>query len=83
MQVSCVLIDNSKNVFGLSDSQRTGRASHVGVITFTCSLSRLGQEVVIQARAPGRILAIIQPRQCFPCPTMLSRVPKLRSYSSG
>ena len=47
MQVSCVLIDNSKNVFGLSDSQRTDRASHVGVLTLTGSLGKLVQCVSI------------------------------------
>ena len=47
MQVSRVLVDNSKNIFGPTNSQRTDGASYVGVITFTSSLCRLRQEVVI------------------------------------
>ena len=41
MQVSRVFVDNSKNVFGPTDSQRTDGASYVGVVTFTSSLSML------------------------------------------
>ena len=89
MQVSRVLIDNSKNVFGSTDSQRKDGASYVGVITFTmegalaAASAGLARKWLYMARAPRRMLAIIQPSQCFACPTLLSRVPKLRLYSSG